>query len=199
MTPREFCRRHGACFDGVKFALKFPTMSEVWDACGRIDWLFWLISRTDMRLTPVQLNALRRFALYIMRETPLPDGRILWNILNEAQRDAVHLATWYIDESPDIPASLSEVSEARNRVYDDLKDAVSDELIHKAHAVTSSTASAIHSSAASVINDASDTVAEVLSILPVSAYEETHGYLLERLKMTFGNPFADADGKDGVQ
>lgn len=53
MNVKEFCRKHNACYTGSKFALKFATMKDVWDALMRGEpdkknarcWALWIISR----------------------------------------------------------------------------------------------------------------------------------------------------------
>ena len=42
---QQFCEKHGACSDGAKFARQFPTLAEVYDACPRGDWLWWMIRK----------------------------------------------------------------------------------------------------------------------------------------------------------
>src|SRR6478735_1738940 len=43
MKTSEFIKKYNPCSDGIKFAEKFETMSEVWEACERPDWLFWIL------------------------------------------------------------------------------------------------------------------------------------------------------------
>lgn len=45
MTPTEFCDKYGACSSGRNYALTFETMAQVWDACERPDWLFWILEK----------------------------------------------------------------------------------------------------------------------------------------------------------
>ena len=44
MSPAKFfslvCR---PCSAGHDFAIRYATMFEVWNACPRIDWLFWIV------------------------------------------------------------------------------------------------------------------------------------------------------------
>ena len=45
MKPIDFCKIHSACSEGTRFAHKFETMAEVWDACEQPSWLFWMLRR----------------------------------------------------------------------------------------------------------------------------------------------------------
>ncbi len=33
------------CDEAVRWALRFPTAQEAWDACERGDWMFWLLEK----------------------------------------------------------------------------------------------------------------------------------------------------------
>jgi len=94
MTPQnevtEFCERHDACSEGREFAANFATMAEVWDACERADWLVWIYHRAVEQMDE---RALRLFACWCVRETPLKDGRKVWDLLtDERSRNAVVVA-----------------------------------------------------------------------------------------------------------
>ena len=70
MNVKEFCRKHNACHTGSKFALKFATMKDVWDALMRGEpdkknarcWALWIISRDGVlsKMERVELSV--RFA-----------------------------------------------------------------------------------------------------------------------------------------
>jgi hypothetical protein len=34
----------GACEASLEFAEKYETIADVWSACGRVDWLLWMLS-----------------------------------------------------------------------------------------------------------------------------------------------------------
>lgn len=67
MNVKEFCRKHNACHTGSKFALKFATMKDVWDALMRGEpdkktarcWALWIISRDGV------LSKMERVELYV--------------------------------------------------------------------------------------------------------------------------------------
>jgi hypothetical protein len=45
MNPIEFCNHHNSCREGLEFATKYQTMSEVWNECQNSSWMFWIIKR----------------------------------------------------------------------------------------------------------------------------------------------------------
>ena len=54
----EQLKEWGACADGYKWAVgNCKTMAEVWDKCGRGDWLIWLLRQNgwESRLENVQV------------------------------------------------------------------------------------------------------------------------------------------------
>jgi hypothetical protein len=82
MTPSEFCIKHNACAEGGAFAVQFPTLAAAWDACERVDWLFWAFRRTHC----FNAHLIFRFVLRIARETPLHGGRTLYGEMSETIR-----------------------------------------------------------------------------------------------------------------
>ena len=79
-TPAEFCAATEACDEGREFALRHPTMAEVWDACPRSDWLLWIARKVDR--VPDH-RTLRLFAVWCARHTPLGDGRVTGDLLTD--------------------------------------------------------------------------------------------------------------------
>ena len=87
LNPIDFCIETNACAEGVAFAAKFGTMAEVWDACPRVDWLTWILNAIE---APSDEKAMRLHACWCVRETPLVDGRKVWDLLtDERSRNAV--------------------------------------------------------------------------------------------------------------
>lgn len=41
----KYLKSINACSAAVVFAKKYNTMQEVWNACNRLDWLFWLLTK----------------------------------------------------------------------------------------------------------------------------------------------------------
>ena len=80
LSPKEFCAATNACNEGAGFAGAFPTMSAVWDACPRVDWLIWIL---DVVHAERDEKAERIFAVWCARNTPLPDGRVTGDLLTD--------------------------------------------------------------------------------------------------------------------
>jgi hypothetical protein len=98
METKEFLKKHSACKDGAKWALSIgEEMADVWDAMieqGKHDWLIWTATRPGV----FQDSSLRKLACRFIRETPLADGRKVWNLLtDERSRNAVEVAELYAD------------------------------------------------------------------------------------------------------
>ena len=45
MKTTEFIQKYSPCNKGAEFARQFETMAEVWEACKRPDWLFWILEK----------------------------------------------------------------------------------------------------------------------------------------------------------
>ena len=91
-TPASWLKEHGphACSDGVTFAMKHKTMADVWKHCQRADWMLWICQ--EMKLDLDQ-KALRLFACYCVRRTPVGRGKVVWDLLtDERSREAVRVA-----------------------------------------------------------------------------------------------------------
>lgn len=93
LSPAAFCKATEACAEGREFALRYPTMAEVWDACPRPDWLLWICARLGQR---PDHRALRLFAVWCARHTPLRDGRVTGDLLADPRlRAALDVAERY--------------------------------------------------------------------------------------------------------
>lgn len=98
MKTADFLRAHRACQSGAKYALGIgPDMADVWDAMirdGKHEWLLWTATRKGVFPDAV----LRRLACRFVRETPLADGRKVWDLLADARsRTAVEVAERHAD------------------------------------------------------------------------------------------------------
>jgi hypothetical protein len=98
MKTKDFLKKHDACIDGAKWALSIgKDMADVWDAMiekGKHDWLIWTATRPGLFPDTV----LRKLACRFVRETPLHDGRKVWDLLtDERSRRAVEVAEAYAD------------------------------------------------------------------------------------------------------
>jgi len=98
MKTKEFLKKHDACTGGAKWALSISEeMVDVWDAMieqGKRDWLIWTATRPGV----FPDSSLRKLACRFVRETPLHDGRKVWDLLvDERSRKAVEVAESYAD------------------------------------------------------------------------------------------------------
>ena len=80
LTPTEFCDATHACPEGRRFAVKYKTMSAVWRACKRVDWLVWILNAIDAE--PDE-KACRLYMVWCARNTPLADGRTTAALLTD--------------------------------------------------------------------------------------------------------------------
>jgi hypothetical protein len=91
MTPQDYITAHAPCNEAAAFLRSFPTVAEAWDACTRPDWLIWAARRLGAN-RPAD-TTFRRIACRCVRETPLHDGRKVWDLLkDERSRRAVEVA-----------------------------------------------------------------------------------------------------------
>lgn len=80
LTPAEFCAATDVSMAEHRFALRYATMAEVWDAYPKPDWLLriceslgkWPDSRT-----------LRLFAIWCARQTPIGDGFVTGDCISD--------------------------------------------------------------------------------------------------------------------
>ncbi len=98
MKTKDFLKKHDACKDGAKWALSISEdMADVWNAMveqGKYDWLIWTATRPGV----FSDSTLRKLACRFVRETPLADGRKVWDLLtDERSRRAVEVAELYAD------------------------------------------------------------------------------------------------------
>ena len=98
MKTKEFLKKHSACPEIAKWALSIgDDMADVWDALvekEKHDWLIWTATRPGV----FPDSSLRKLACRFVRETPLSDGRKVWDLLtDERSRKAVEVAEAYAD------------------------------------------------------------------------------------------------------
>jgi hypothetical protein len=120
MKTKDFLRKHEACRDGAEWALSVSEdMADVWDAMikqGKHDWLLWTATRPEVFPDTV----LRKLACRFVRETPLADGRKVWDLLtDERSRRAVEVAERYADGK----ATAQELDAAHAAAFDAACDA----------------------------------------------------------------------------
>lgn len=56
MKVTTFLKQHSCCRIGVKFALAYDTMAQVWDKCNRADWLLFMYARAAQPLTRTSMR-----------------------------------------------------------------------------------------------------------------------------------------------
>ena len=98
MKTKDFLKKHDACIDGARWAMSISEeMVDVWDAMieqGKHDWLLWTATRPGV----FPGSVLQKLACRFIRETPLADGRMVWDLLtDERSRRAVEVAELYAD------------------------------------------------------------------------------------------------------
>jgi hypothetical protein len=114
MKTKEFLKQHSACIEGAKWALSISEdMADVWDAMlshEKWEWLIWTLSRPGV----FPESVLRKMACKFIRQTPLSDGRTVWDMLtDERSRKAVEVAEAYADGK----ATDEELHAARASAY----------------------------------------------------------------------------------
>ncbi len=120
MKTRDFLKKHDACKDGATWALSIGgDMADVWDAMieqGKHEWLLWTATRPGV----FPDSALRKLVCRFVRETPLHDGRTVWDLLtDERSRRVVEVAELYADGK----ATAQELDAARAAAYAAADDA----------------------------------------------------------------------------
>ena len=98
MKTKDFLKEHSACIGGAKWALSIGgDMTAVWDAMierGKHEWLLWTATRPNVFPDAV----LRKLACRFIRESPLSDGRKIWDLLtDERSQKAVEVDEAYSD------------------------------------------------------------------------------------------------------
>ena len=131
MTVGEFCRKFDACEEGRRWAYKLTPnkskemMSVIWEHLSFDNYLRWVITRDGVYSD----KELRLFACRCVRETPLPDGRKVWDLLtDEISRYAVEVAERYANGN----ATDEELSAASDAAWYAASDAASDAASHAA-------------------------------------------------------------------
>ena len=100
----------GACAGVQVFAHNVPDLETVWNTCDRPDWMIWLLRR----LKYDDAKVYRLYACWCVRNTPLADGRKVWDLLTDPRsRAAVEVAERYAVGE----ATLAELNEARSAAY----------------------------------------------------------------------------------
>ena len=87
-------KNKGACESGVTYARQYDTMEELWDNCHRVDWMMWILRRTNKY--PGEKD-IRLFACWCARNTPLLGGRTTWDLMTDPRsRTAIEVAERFV-------------------------------------------------------------------------------------------------------
>jgi hypothetical protein len=81
--------KYGACEEAREWCRAYETPAAAWEACSNPEWMLWALDAIGL-LTDQDA---RLFACWCVRETPLADGRKVWDLLtDERSRKAVEVA-----------------------------------------------------------------------------------------------------------
>ena len=87
-TLNALLTRLDACREAKKWAQAQPDLATAWKNCRRSDWMLWLLDAIDYE----DSKNYRLIACACVRDTPLADGRKVWDLLNdERSRNAVEV------------------------------------------------------------------------------------------------------------
>jgi len=88
-TLNELLTRLGACEEAQEWAKTQPDLATAWKNCRRADWMLWLVDEMGHE----DPKNYRLIACACVRETPLADGRRVWDLLTDPRsRNAVEVA-----------------------------------------------------------------------------------------------------------
>jgi hypothetical protein len=190
MKTKEFLKKHEACTGGAKWALSIgEDMADVWNAMieqGKRDWLLWTATRPGVFPDTV----LRKLACRFVRETPLHDGRKVWDLLvDERSRKAVEVAEAYADGK----ATYEELQTAYTAAYAaDAADAADAAAYAAARDAAYATADAAADAAA---RDAAYTAAYAAYADAYAAAADDAKAAQARMIAELGNPFKERAGR----
>src|SRR5688572_29248735 len=79
----------GACAEAREWAAEYRTPAAAWAACENPEWMLWALKACDLW----DDRQGRLWACWCVRDTPLSDGRKVWDLLtDERSRQAVEVA-----------------------------------------------------------------------------------------------------------
>lgn len=112
-------KRLRAGADARQWAEQYDNWKDIVNNCKRSDWLLWL----DVKLDILDDKERRLLACYMVRNTPLTDGRTVWDLLtDDRSRNAVVVAERYANGN----ATQEELAAARAAAWDAAWDAAGD-------------------------------------------------------------------------
>jgi hypothetical protein len=103
-------KKLGACSDAREWAKDYKTPAAAWAACENPEWMLWVLNSCDL----INDRNNRLFACGCVRNTPLADGRKVWDLLtDERSRTAVEVAERFADGN----ATEEELDAARTAAW----------------------------------------------------------------------------------
>ena len=157
-----FIEKHHPCAEGATWARQYRTMAQVWKYCTNVEWMLWITDKHGCGAD----RLLRLFGCWCVRNTPLADGRKVWDLLTDPRsRAAVEVAERFAYGK----ATVKELAVARAVAWAVAKDAARD------------AARAAARTAADAARAAARTAADA------AAAAQCDG-----LRLIFGNPFKKA-------
>src|SRR3989304_1677620 len=79
------------CTSAVNWLNQYPdaSLQELWNTCPRSDWMLWVLKKFH----PLSPRLFVQIACAVVRETPLADGRTVWDLLtDERSRQTIETA-----------------------------------------------------------------------------------------------------------
>jgi hypothetical protein len=85
---KDFLQSKGACSEAVAFAGN-KTLKQAWESAARPDWMLWLMDKVNYQ----DGQTYRLYACWCAANTPLGDGRVMWDLLTDKRsRKAILVA-----------------------------------------------------------------------------------------------------------
>ena len=174
LTPKQFCDATHACENGVEYALTQPDMAAVWDNCPRVDWLLWIADKVGCMPDD---KTLRLFAVWCVRETPLGDGRKVFDLLtDDRSKNSLLISEKYANGN----ATQRELAAARTAAWFSAWDA----------ALAAAQAAAWFSALAAARDAARDAA---LAAARAAAWSSAYTHQANHLRTLIKNPFKETN------
>jgi hypothetical protein len=112
-TPMELIERKGLdpCGNARIWLASQPDIQTAWKTCRRADWMLWILEEIGYE----DDRSFRLIACASVRETPLADGRKVWDLLtDERSRNVVEVSERYANRE----ATKAELDAARDAARD---------------------------------------------------------------------------------
>lgn len=156
-THLDMLKRLGACSDAIEYCATHPDLRQAWKACGRGDWLLWLLVRLDRRRgIGVTVEVVRATCAHLA-----PD-EVTTDVLNP-------LAAWAAgDDSVDVKAVQARAWELYRSAPAYAANAWRSAAAYAANACAAAVAAAVAAVTAAVPTVAAAVAAEATAVAPVA-------------------------------